>query len=83
MLKPEPSEGPLWRRLHTPKQWAAVGVLSFAAIVVVPLLNSSVPPSSAFHLSDYQVTLFGKYRSSVAYFGVPAGGGVCSPSRTL
>ena len=29
------------------------------------------------------VTLFGKNRSSVAYFGVPAGGGVCSPSRTL
>jgi len=61
MQKPDPSEAPLWRRLHTPKQWAAIGVLAFAGIVVVPLLNSSVAPSSAFYLSDYQVTLFGKY----------------------
>jgi urea transport system permease protein len=61
MLKPDPSTEPLWRRLHTPKQWAIVAALAFAGIVVVPLLNSSVSPSSSFHLSDYQVTLFGKY----------------------
>jgi len=61
MPKPDPSTEPLWRRLHTPKQWAAVGVLAFAAIVVVPLHNAWVPPSSTFHLSDYQITRFGKY----------------------
>ena len=49
MQKPDLSEAPLWRRLHSPKQWAVIGVLAFGAIVVVPLLNSSVPPSSAFY----------------------------------
>jgi urea transport system permease protein len=61
MPKLDATEAPLWRRLHTPKQWAVVGVLAFAAIVVVPLLNSSVPPSSSFHLSELQIQLFGKY----------------------
>jgi len=61
MQTPDLSMLPLWRRLHSPKQWAFVGVLSFLGIVVVPLLNSSVPSTSWFYLSDFQVTLFGKY----------------------
>ncbi len=61
MQTPDLSTLPLWRRLHSPKQWVFIGVLSFLGIVVVPLLNSSVSPSSFFYLSDFQVTLFGKY----------------------
>jgi len=61
MQTPDPSTLPLWRRLHTPTQWIVVAALAFLVIVVVPLLNSAVPPSSPFHLSDFQVTLFGKY----------------------
>jgi len=61
MQTPDLSTLPLWRRLHSPKQWAFIGVLSFLGIVVVPLLNSSVPSTSWFYLSDFQVTLFGKY----------------------
>ncbi|HZE99604.1 MAG TPA: urea ABC transporter permease subunit UrtC [Planctomycetota bacterium] len=61
MQTPDPSTLPLWRRLHSPLQWAVLAVLAFVAIVVVPLCNSVVPPSSSFHLSDFQITLFGKY----------------------
>jgi urea transport system permease protein len=61
MQTPDRSNDAQRRRLHTPKQWAVIGVLAFAGIVVVPLLNSAVSPGSAFYLSDYQVTLFGKY----------------------
>ena len=61
MQTPDLSTLPLWRRLHSPKQWAFIGVLSFLVIVVVPLLNSAVPSTSWFYLSDFQVTLFGKY----------------------
>ncbi|HLY11154.1 MAG TPA: urea ABC transporter permease subunit UrtC [Planctomycetota bacterium] len=52
---------PLWRRLHSPQQWAFIACLSVLVIAVVPLLNSAVKPSSWFYLSDFQVTLFGKY----------------------
>jgi urea transport system permease protein len=61
MQTPDPSTVPLWRRMHTPGQWGVIFALAFGAIVVVPLLNSVVPVSSSFHLSDFQVTLFGKY----------------------
>jgi urea transport system permease protein len=61
MQTPDPTTLPLWRRLHSPKQWGLIAVLSFLVIVVVPLLNSAVSPSSWFYLSDFQVTLFGKY----------------------
>ncbi|HVR84569.1 MAG TPA: urea ABC transporter permease subunit UrtC [Planctomycetota bacterium] len=61
MLTPDLSTLPWWRRLHSPKQWAVIAVLSFLVIVVVPLLNSALSPASSFYLSDFQVTLFGKY----------------------
>jgi len=61
MQTPDLSTLPLWRRLHSPKQWAFIGFLSVLGIVVVPLLNSAVPSTSWFYLSDFQVTLFGKY----------------------
>lgn len=37
-----------------------LGALAFVAIIV-PFLNLVVPPSSAFHLSGYGITLTGKY----------------------
>jgi len=49
------------RGLLAPRQWLTLAVLSLAAIVVVPLLNGAVPAGSSFHLSDFQLILFGKY----------------------
>ena len=49
-----------WRRLHTPKQWLVILAMSMVAIVVVPLLNK-LPPSSSFYLSDFYLSLLGKY----------------------
>jgi urea transport system permease protein len=37
-----------------------LGALAFVAIVV-PILNQAVPPTSAFHLSAFALTLIGKY----------------------
>ena len=42
-------------RLLTPKAWT--GVLAALGLVLVPVLNLSVPAGSAFHLSDYAVQL--------------------------
>src|SRR5262249_29318872 len=46
--------------------WAGVpallaGVLAVAAIVAVPILNLVPPPGSPFHLSDFAVTVGGKW----------------------
>jgi urea transport system permease protein len=60
MPKPELSSESGWRRLHTPGQWVFVLVLAALAIGLVPLLNK-LSPSSTFYLSDYYLTLFGKY----------------------
>jgi urea transport system permease protein len=60
MQNPDPSTAPLWRRLHSPVQWLVLGALAFIGIVVVPLLNK-LSPASTFYLSDYSLTLFGKY----------------------
>lgn len=60
MRKPDEGLEPAWRRLHTPRQWMVLAVLAFAGVVVVPLLNK-LPVSSAFHVSDFYLLLFGKY----------------------
>ncbi|HLY73557.1 MAG TPA: urea ABC transporter permease subunit UrtC, partial [Planctomycetota bacterium] len=61
MQTPDLSTLPLWRRLHSPKQWALIAFLSFLVLGVVPFLNARVSPGSWYYLSDFQVTLFGKY----------------------
>ena len=43
-----------------PKGWAAVLAAALSVGVLVPLLNLAVPADSAWHLSDYYVSLFGK-----------------------
>jgi urea transport system permease protein len=42
------------------KGWIAFGAVTLLAVLLVPLLNSA-PQSSALHLPDYLVTLFGKF----------------------
>jgi len=49
------------RRLFTPRQWIVFGTVAVLGTVLVPLLNGSVPPGSFFYLSDFYVTLFGKF----------------------
>ena len=44
----------------TPKGWTAVLAAVIAIAVMVPVLNLMVPAGSAFHLSDFSVTLLGK-----------------------
>lgn len=46
--------------LLDPKGWAAVLAAALSVGVLVPLLNLAVPADSAWHLSDYHVSLFGK-----------------------
>jgi urea transport system permease protein len=43
-----------------PKGWAAVLAAALSVGLLVPLLNLAVPADSAWHLSDYYVSLFGK-----------------------
>jgi urea transport system permease protein len=64
MQTPDPSTLPLWRRLHTPSQWITIAVLSVFVIVVVPLLNHFGTDKSWYHLTEFQVQLFGKYLTS-------------------
>jgi urea transport system permease protein len=47
-------------RLYGTKGWIAIGIGAFIAFVLFPLLNLAVPPSSAFHVSAFWVTLVGK-----------------------
>jgi urea transport system permease protein len=47
----------------TPKrklEYGAVALFALVAIVVVPLLNATAP-AAALHVSDYQISLYGKY----------------------
>jgi urea transport system permease protein len=47
-------------RLYGFKAWAAIGIASFIAFVLFPILNLALPPTSPFHLSAFWVTLAGK-----------------------
>src|SRR5579862_5899821 len=60
MQNPDPSPLRLWRRLLTPFQWAVLAVLACIVLITVPQLNK-LSPASPFYLSDYTLTLFGKY----------------------
>lgn len=45
----------------TPKSgWLALGAFAALFLVLLPLLNLAVPQGSAFHVSDYAITLTGK-----------------------
>jgi urea transport system permease protein len=47
-------------RLYGPQGWLALGAVATLLFVVCPALSLLVPESSAFHLSQYWVTLAGK-----------------------
>jgi urea transport system permease protein len=51
---------PVPRRLFGAAAWLAVFVAAIVMLLVVPVLNLAVPPESAFHLSDFYVSLLGK-----------------------
>jgi urea transport system permease protein len=55
-----PETKPPARRLYGFKGWLAIGIASFIAFVLFPILNLAVPPTSAFHVSAFWVTLIGK-----------------------
>jgi urea transport system permease protein len=48
-------------RLHTPRGWGLVGGFAALGLVVIPLLNLALPPTSALHVPNHIVTLFGKF----------------------
>ena len=52
--------GPRFTRLLPAKGWLFYVVAALVLFVAFPLLNLVVPSASAFHLSDYTVTLLGK-----------------------
>jgi len=47
-------------RLWTGRAWGVIGIAALVLFVVVPLCNLAVPAGSAFHMSDFMVTLIGK-----------------------
>ncbi len=47
-------------RLYGPRGWVALGAFGAVLFIVVPVLALAVPPGSAFHISQYWVTLIGK-----------------------
>lgn len=47
-------------KLDTLKPWLLVGVAIFFA-VVLPALNAFTPPTSALHVSNFTINLYGKY----------------------
>jgi urea transport system permease protein len=46
--------------LHTPRQWLFLA-LALGVILLVPLLNQVVPPSSPLHVPDRMIPLLGKF----------------------
>jgi urea transport system permease protein len=48
------------RSLLGAKAWASVFACAVVVVVLVPLMNLVIPADSAFHLSDYAVSLIGK-----------------------
>ena len=43
------------------REAVTVAALAFVGLVVLPALNAFVPPTSALHVSNFAITLYGKY----------------------
>src|SRR6185503_14013226 len=54
-------ELPFMTRVHSKKELLALGVFAFVGLVVLPCLNAFVPPTSLFHISNFTISLYGKY----------------------
>lgn len=48
-------------RTFSNRELLIVGLLSFIGLVVLPCLNVFVSPESAFHVSSFKLSLYGKY----------------------
>jgi urea transport system permease protein len=48
-------------RMHSRRGWIGIGALALFGLVLLPLLNTALPPSSPLHLPDHVVTLLGKF----------------------
>src|SRR5438874_8726616 len=40
---------------------SAVAIIALIAVVILPCLNAFTPETSAFHVSDFSINLWGKY----------------------
>jgi urea transport system permease protein len=49
------------KTLFSRREYLLLGVLAFIGIVVLPLLNAFVPAASPFHVSNFTITVYGKY----------------------
>jgi urea transport system permease protein len=47
-------------RLYGPTGWIVLGAVGAVLFIVIPVFALAVPPGSAFHVSQYWVTLIGK-----------------------
>lgn len=47
--------------LFARREWVGIGIVSFIALVLLPILNAFVPPDSFFHVSNFSINLYGKY----------------------
>jgi urea transport system permease protein len=48
-------------RMHSRRGWVGVGALALFGLLLLPLLNTALPATSALHLPDHVVTLLGKF----------------------
>ena len=51
---------PRWQTLYGARGWTLLAAFCALFMVIIPLLNLSVPTDSVLHVSDYSVTLVGK-----------------------
>src|ERR1051325_49620 len=49
------------KRMHSPRGWVVLGVVALIGIVLIPLLNSALPPTSPLAVTDRVIALFGKF----------------------
>ena len=48
-------------RFLNKKEFAIMGIVVFVMMVLMPALNAFVPKDSFFHVSDFTITVYGKY----------------------
>jgi urea transport system permease protein len=49
------------RRMHSSRGWLVFGACAVLGLVLIPLLNSALPPASALSVSDRVIALLGKF----------------------
>src|SRR5687768_15917035 len=49
------------KRFLSKKEWIVLLIASAIILVILPALNAFVPKTSFFHVSDFTITVYGKY----------------------